>query len=613
MKRLLTLCLVFCLMLNNTVAYAATISEQTINLPSQCENITEATLRKNLELTIQNFLINQPDVNFDGIVDQQWKVLNLDAVIDFEIHKAALLVNNDTGIINKFGSSWVPGKAEELANKVTDIAFKSPSLKVKLNQLSNNVSEMIASQMESASAKSSSYAVDCLRRFVVTKYSETFVGILSNKVQVSELSSDDMDSLNPNTTSYIDNYKTGLIGGGILATTAIVRKKVTGKIIDRVFQQLGERVLGRLGSGLIPVVGDIVGATLLATDVIKSFEGALPEIEKSLKSPAVKKTIQKEIVRMVEEEVRPKNSQIAREISNHLYSIWLEFRKDYQEVLKLQAEIPEFREILAGKAESDLSKISSIVGIIINKIGRDSLITSIKDGTFERVSSLSEVSYKIIETTRELSTLVEWANLADNRIDEVVSLELYKHLSPKDLDRQLLLNILDINDSSTISKIILLDVNAIRKLISISTQNLVALSVNLSSGDLKRLAGYLENMEQPQKNELVRFLINDNSSIIKNNRVMTYVVQSREIDTAVKFWEEKESPLLLIDGIFKMTRGAISWELIAEKFGIPMSLFFISIPIILLISLFLIIGHWFYRQRLKTNQIQKTVGELNAN
>jgi hypothetical protein len=611
MKRLVTLCLVFCLMLNNTVAYAATISEQTSNLPSQCENTTEATLRKNLELTIQDFLINQPDVNFDGIVDQQWKVLNLDAVIDFEIRKAALSVNNDTGIINRFGSSWVPGKAEELANKVTDIAFKSPSLKVKLNQLSNNVSKMIASQMEIASTKSSSYAMDCLRRFVGEKYSETFVDVLSNKVQVSELSADNMDSLNPNTNSYIDNYKSGLVGGGILATTAIVRKKVTGKIIDRVFQQVGERVLGRLGSGLIPVVGDIVGATLLATDVIKSFEGALPEIEKSLKSPAVKKTIQKEIVRMVEEEVRPKNSQIAREISNHIYSVWLEVRKDYQEVLKLEAEMPEFKEAI--KTEADLSKISSIVGVIINKIGRDSLIISIKDGTFERVISLPEVSYKIIETTHELSTLVEWANLADNRIDQVVSLELYKHLSPKDLDRQLLSSILDIKDSSTTSKMILLDVNSIRKLLSISTQNLVALSVNLSSGDLKRLAGYLENMEQPQKNELVRFLINDNSSIIKNNGVMTYVVQSHEIDTAIKFWEEKESPLLLIDGIFKMARGAISWELIAEKFGIPMSLFFMSIPIILLISLFLIMGNWFYRQRLKTNQTQKTVGELNVN
>jgi hypothetical protein len=611
MKRLLTLCLVFCLMLNNTIAYAAKIPEQTHNLPSQCENITEATLRKNLEIDIQDFLIDQPNVNFDGIVARQWKILNLDEVIDFEIHKAALSVNNDTGIINRFGSSWVPGKAEELANKVTDIAFKSQSLKVKLNQLSNNVSKMIASQMEIVSAKSSSYAMDCLRRFVGTKYSETFVDVFSNKVQVSELSSDNMDSLNPNTTSYIDNYKSGLVGGGILATTAIVRKKVTGKIIDRVFQQVGERVLGRLGSGLIPVVGDIVGATLLATDVIKSFEGALPEIEKSLKSPTVKKTIQKEIVRMVEEEVRPKNSQIAREISNHIYSVWLEVRKDYQEVLKLEAEEPEFKEAI--KNEADLSKISSIVGVIINKIGRDSLITSIKDGTFERVISLPEVSYKIIETTRELSTLVEWANLADNRIHEVVSLELYKHLSPKDLDRQLLSSILDIKDSSTTSKIILLDINSIRKLLSISTQNLVALSVNLSSGDLKRLAGYLEDMEQPQKNQLVRFLINDDSSIIKNNSVMTYVVQSCEIDTAIKFWEEKESPLLLIDGIFKMARGAISWELIAEKFGIPMSLFFISIPIILLISLFLIIGHWFYRQHLKTNQTQKTVGELNAN
>jgi hypothetical protein len=281
--------------------------------------------------------------------------------------------------------------------------------------------------------------------------------------------------------------------------------------------------------------------------------------------------------------------------------------------LKLEAEIPEFKEILADKAESDLSSISLIVGVAINKMGKDSLITSIKDGTFERVLSLPEVSYKIIETTRDFSTLLEWADLADNRINEVVSLELYKHLSPQDLDRQSLASILDIKDSSTISKVILLDDLSIRKLLSISTQNLVALSVNLSSEDLKRLAGYLDNLDQVQNNQIVRFLINDNSSVIKNNSVMTYVVQSREINTAIKFWEEKESSLLLINGILKVATGSISWQLIAEKFGIPLALFFTSIPIILFTCILLIIGNWFYRQRLKTNKIQKTVGELNAN
>lgn len=148
-------------------------------------------------------------------------------------------------------------------------------------------------------------------------------------------------------------------------------------------------------------------------------------------------------------------------------------------------------------------------------MGRTQLVESIQNGTFERSLSLPEVSYKILETTRNLSTLVDWTNLAGNEIEDVVSLELYKHLSPKDLDRQLLTDILSIEDPSTISKLSILDINSIRNLLMISKQNLLLLSVHLSVDDLQKLAGYIGKLEQIQINQLVKFLLDDDPSIIK--------------------------------------------------------------------------------------------------
>lgn len=144
MKRLLTWCLVFCLMLNNTIAYAAPIAEQVYHLPSKCEEISETQLRLDLNLSIQDFLEDQTNVNFGDIVHREWRTLKLNSVIDSEIDSAVLMVNDNAGLMNRFQSSWIPSKAEELANEVTEIAFNAPLLKEKLNQLSRNVSETLS-------------------------------------------------------------------------------------------------------------------------------------------------------------------------------------------------------------------------------------------------------------------------------------------------------------------------------------------------------------------------------------------------------------------------------------------------------------------------------------
>ncbi len=607
LKKVLLFFLVFCLILNNAVVYAAPLSEQTDYLLPKCEEIDEVQLRVELTRVIQEFLDNQTNVNFQETVSRQWRTLSLDSVFDDEIDNAVLAVNSNTDSMNRFKSSWMPSKAEELANQVTQIAFNSSSLKVKLNQLSKNVAGGLVDKLEVASAKSSSYAIDCLQQFVNRQYSQTFVDVFSQKIKDSvEIDSDGIDSLSPNTIQYINKHKFGLAGSALLVATitAKIKKKVVSTIVDRVFQQVGERVLGRLGTGLIPFLGEFIGIALIGSDLIKSFDGALPEIQKSLKAPEVKQKIQKEIANQVEKEIRNETSQIAREVSVEIYAQWLEFRTDYTEVLNLAKELPEFKEILSKT--TNLSQISLLVGVALNNMGRSQLVASIEDGTFERVLSFPEVSYKILETTHNLPSLVAWTNLAGNLIEEVVKLELYKNLSPEDLDHQLLVEILALKAPSTISKISLLDISSIRRLLSISKQNLVALSQHLSPEDLQQLAGYLGQLKQPQINQFVKFLLTDDGSSFENADVMAHIVQSRKIDSAIEFWEAQKNSSLLLDGMLKIFTGAISWRLVADKFNMPITLFFTTAPIVLLLSLFSLIGGWIYRQSVKIEKPQES-------
>ena len=564
LKRALVFLLMACIVLNASSVYALPISQGLDDILLQCSEFTELELREELNNVIQKLLIDETKVDFTSIVNREWNTLKLDSVIDSAIDDAVNKVNSDAGLINRFASSWVPRKAEELANQVTEIAFNSPILEDKLTKLSNNVGTQISNKLETATAHTSLYALSCLQKFVNDKYSQSIVASFSQTIDNKALN-EKWSVLNPDPKGYI-NHNAALGGGSIFVVSLIaqINKKTISVIINRILPQLGERVLARIGGGLIPVVGQVVGGIWLASDIVKSFEGALPGIQKLLKEAKVKEDIRQEIASTAEEQIREEYPQIAREISNNIYAVWLDFQKNHAAMLQIARELPEFGDILAKSSESDVAKISSLVGIALNYMGRSQLEQDIKDGKFERVLSLPEVSYKIIETTHNLSTVVDWANLAGGQIEKVVALEIYKHLSPKDLNYKLLKDILDIGDDTTISKLSLLDINSIKEMLRISKPNLVALANKLSIDDLENLAGSLGELTQTQINERVKSLLGI-----------------------------KKPDLSIADRILKALTGSIPWHLLSDKFGIPLILILIVTPIILLLVFVWPFIQWF--------------------
>ena len=596
-KKIILFLLIFCFILNPTSVFAAPVQNIDYILP-KCEEISQPQLRVDLNLILEEFVADETNINFEAIVNRQWHYLNLDSAMDSEIDRAVDAISDNTNLINKFKSSWSSSKTEELTNQVTEIAFNSPTLKSKFNQVSQNVASEISDQLELASAKSSSYAIDCLQKFVSKQYSQTFVDIFSQKINASVPDSQESNVSLESNIQLINLHKFGFAGGAILALS-ITGKRIAKTISTRIFSQIGERILGRIGSTVIPFVGETVGALMIANDIYQSLDGALPEIKKSLKSPEVKQIFKEKITNTVQEQIRAESPQIARELSNDIYAKWLDFQKDYRETLSLAEELPQFKSILAKT--TDLSKISLLLDTTLNNTGRSQLVTSIQDGTFEQALSLPEISYKILENTHSLPVIVEWANLAGNQIKDVVELEIYKNLSPQDLDRQLLIEIISLQDSMAIAKISLLDTDSIRKLLTISKHNLLSLADKLTADDLQKLAGYLGDLEQPKINQLVKFLLNSNPSIVKNSDVMADIIHSGDINAAIKFWEKPNTLISSFDGTLKVLTGAISWHLFTNKYGI-----LLAIPITVIFLFLFVLAILLYQQFRKYFKFQNS-------
>ena len=54
-------------------------------------------------------------IDLDAIVERQWQLLDMDAVIDSAVDDAVAVLKRDDDLWNTFLSGWSPAKAEDLA------------------------------------------------------------------------------------------------------------------------------------------------------------------------------------------------------------------------------------------------------------------------------------------------------------------------------------------------------------------------------------------------------------------------------------------------------------------------------------------------------------------
>ncbi len=611
-RKTLVFILICCLIWNSTGFYAASayaLGNNDYIIP-QCQGIKDEDFKSELKRNIEIFFAEQiTKNNIQHIVEQKWQDLNLNAVIDYEVDDAVIAVKNQTGYWGRFTSNWNSEQAKRLTEKIINLAFNdSSAVGAKFQILSEKVAKELFANIEPISAESSIYAMDCLQQFIGDQYSQIVVDIFDNnlKSSIEDIGSNNI-TLQPDTVNFINSHRGGFGGAAYLLIKNVIAKRVINQITSRVVQQVAERIGARIAESIIPIFDAVV---LLQT--IWDFtnpDAGLAEIRNYIKKPEIKQEFQKYITDEFEKEMRGQSKLITGEIVDNVYKQWQDFKSGYSEAISLAKELPKFEKILR---DNDPAKVSSLLGELLAKMERNQVKEEINNGSFNRLISLPTSSYVILKMPEGLKLLLDWVDLSGSQIEDIVRLELYKHLSPKDLDRQLLIDILSLQEPSIISKLSLLDIDSIRKLLStVSKQNLLSIADYLSSDDLQHLAGYLDKVQPEQVNRLLKFLIST-PSVIKNPSVMVHILNSQNIDATIRFWEKPVNLFSLFNSIFEVFADVTYLPLVSDKYGIPIVILFIGIPFLLVLTLVFAIITWFCRQWLQIRQMQQSLGKFDA-
>jgi hypothetical protein len=597
-RTILIVCLCVALLLGGALPAAA----QTQSPPAGCNAIEPATLRDELNRVSQAVFAGEnvagaPLVDMEALAARQWALVGMDAAIDAAVAAAVVQVRGDTDLWNRFLSGWSPSLAEDLTRQVADIAFTSPGFLAALDALSAGIATELAAAVATLSAESATEATLCLQEFITARYSAALVSVFTREIEAETTGLDltDADAQTSGIVAVLDRHKSALGGVGVIIAGQVAKRimvRLGQSIAKRVAGRIVGRVIGKAGSTLVPAVGWVVGAALIAYDLLESRDGALPQIQAGLTGAEAKAALRAEITGTVATELRLEMPQLARDIANDLYASWLDFQRKYAQVLTLAATQPQVAALL--NESDDPGKLATLVDAVLAGSGQPALDAALADGSFTRALDLPETAYALVAASGSLDTLLAWADVAGSRLADVVRLELYKHKAPGDLSRDDLLALLAVNDPAAIATLALLDAGALTRLLALSTPHLVALARTLSAAQLSALAATLAELDQTQANDLVAAALDDPGVVARldDAGVRRELAASGSVAATLRFLTTPVSPAGLAEDALQLATGAVGFGLFRAKYGWWVALGVVGVPVLLVLGLLQALLGW---------------------
>ena len=567
-----------------------------------CETVAAETLRDELNRVSQTIFAGdaQTLLDLDRLVERQWARVGMDAAIDRAVADAVAQVRGDTDFWNQLVSGWSPSHAETLTRRVADLAFASTTFQDAIDRLADAVAVELAAAVAQLSAESATQATLCLQSYIGTRYSDAMVATFTRQVQQETAALDLAASqgLDAGILTVMDRHRAAVGGVGVIIATQVARRVVSRlgeTVARRVAGRVAGRVVGRAGAAVIPAVGWIVGAGLIVYDLIESRDGALPQIQSGLQSSEVKAAIRSEITAVVADELRLEMPQLARDIANDLFASWQDFQRQYRQLLTLADGDPAFRALLTAAEEP--AKLAVLADAVLTGLGADALQAALADDSLARALELPERAYAMLRGGAPVARLLEWSALAGSRLEDVVTLEVYKHKSPADFTRDELTALLAVQAPDAIATLLLLDKAALNRMLTLATPHVVQLARTLSPEELSWLAGYLAILTQDQANQLVRRVLDDPAVLtpLQDARVQAQVAASRDVDATLRFLTTPLTLMGWLEDWLQMATGRVGFGLAAAKYGTVLAGLMVGLPVLLLLAVVYSLVSWLLR------------------
>ena len=484
---------------------------------SECKSVKEASLLEELRfVTHSAFEEETGGFNLAKIVEDNWREQDIDRAVNRAVNAAIADVQGEEGYFSKLLSAWSPAHAQGFAERVSTKAFDSPRFRDAMERLSQPVVDDLAEEIQRVMHQSASTAAVCVEEFVGNSFSQTMALSFDEQIQdwLPEIDND----------FYQADLKELLkarwrSGNATILLGASFTKKLAKKLANGIVGQIVKRVIGKAAGAWIPIAGWVIGGGSILWDLWKGREGSLPQIREALKKEDVKRAIRSQIVDAISAELEAALPNLSFAAAAHIFAQWNDFLQEFEPVLRLAESNPHFRTIVNDSTADQVEKLTALVEIGDDVLGREWLVRIIESGEFEEILVLPRKSFDILEETADPQTVLDWHDLAGEETVRVVEIELHKFAQPRSFkDREELEKVLDVEEPSAVRRVMQLNEQDRQRLLRLSTEQVRWLFAMPGNDDINWFMSYLHELSPETPGILVELWMKDWELIAKLQR-----------------------------------------------------------------------------------------------
>jgi hypothetical protein len=500
-------------------------------------------------------------LDYKVLVAEQWRVHNLDQIINNRVDIAVGEVTSETSWSERLSSLAYSETSQKLATTVAERVYRSDAVKAGIEELAAGVAKEVGRTIEFASSDATGPLLECLKAYVGPRYGGAVASALAGDASKGVLVDPSKGGSNVSGGTMLQETSGGLAG----ATILIVRRQLAN-----LAERVGQRLVGSVLARLVSMVAVGVGMVLIAKDLWDLRNGVLPIIAEEMKAPATKDKVQDELASALKDQMNEHVKDIAKAAADEVIEVWQAFRRAHALVLQIADQNGAFKAFLDGVKPEALPRLDEVVSILVTSEGEGSVLKRLQDGSLNAaVHLMPDKGMDIARDLKSIQAGLDWTALAGDRLGSVADLELYKKINPKDLTRASLDRILDLKDRAAIIKISSVPANARDLLFTLNSNDLNILLRSLSEDELKELAGYLSGLRPEPRQKVLEAIAAQPAKmqVLAAHRVRDRIIGSRDQLAAVNMmltpsdqlsseellhdatlvWEGRVAPLLMWD------------------------------------------------------------------
>lgn len=502
-------------------------------------------------------------VDYEAVVREEWRKGDLDKIIDTRVDAATNEIREESSWATLLQSLASSEQAKRLATAVAERTYRSEPVKEAIVGLATGVGEQIGEAIVVSAVDASGPAQRCVQLFLGERYGRSVAQSVSRDAGSAFTIEAEEGRANLSTRSVLLETSGGLTGAAIL----LVRRQ-----LSLMASRLGQRVVGTILSRLVSVVAGGVGLALIAKDIWDFRYGMLPIIAEEMKSAETKERVREELASSIKTQIDEQARTIARETSQRILDIWLDFKRAHVKVLELAEESPEFRDFLDVVGNENLQKLDEIVSLILPAGGKNAVLDALRSGKLQRaVLRMPKEGLVIAREMGSVDKALVWSDLAGGRMSDVVESGLHRIAEPEQFTTASLNRLLNLDDRLTIQRLAAVPGEMRTALFELPDAQLTTLSRSLTEDELTTLARYIGALSQPARQDVLQQVAEEPAQMQKlsSQPVRDAVLASRDQQYAVRMLLHDTS-LFDIDRIWAdlqaATSGRISPWLIWERY-----------------------------------------------